>query len=118
MISFHGESKSTLHLLIRIPCIKHTQDGRSRDSTFHASALHGKQSRSSRRSLKTTQVTSVLRLSRVKLIFLVPHTAWVEKYRPKTIDDVSSQDHTVAVLQKTLTSTNVSVLGLQGIRLS
>ncbi|KAI5452444.1 Subunit of heteropentameric Replication factor C (RF-C) [Naganishia albida] len=32
---------------------------------------------------------------------------WVEKYRPKTIDDVSSQDHTVAVLQKTLTSTNL-----------
>ncbi|KAF8892572.1 replication factor C [Infundibulicybe gibba] len=32
---------------------------------------------------------------------------WVEKYRPKTIDDVSAQDHTVAVLQKTLTSTNL-----------
>lgn len=27
--------------------------------------------------------------------------------RPKTIDDVSAQDHTVAVLRKTLTSTNV-----------
>jgi hypothetical protein len=27
--------------------------------------------------------------------------------RPKTIDDVSAQEHTVAVLQKTLTSTNV-----------
>lgn len=27
--------------------------------------------------------------------------------RPKTIDDVSAQDHTIAVLQKTLTSTNV-----------
>ncbi|KAF8232335.1 P-loop containing nucleoside triphosphate hydrolase protein [Tricholoma matsutake] len=32
---------------------------------------------------------------------------WVEKYRPKTIDDVSAQDHTIAVLQKTLTSTNL-----------
>ncbi|KAH8117499.1 P-loop containing nucleoside triphosphate hydrolase protein [Phellopilus nigrolimitatus] len=32
---------------------------------------------------------------------------WVEKYRPKTIDDVSSQEHIVAVLQKTLTSTNL-----------
>lgn len=35
--------------------------------------------------------------------------AWVEKYRPKTIDDVSSQEHTVAVLRKTLQSTNVSL---------
>ncbi|KZP20864.1 P-loop containing nucleoside triphosphate hydrolase protein [Athelia psychrophila] len=32
---------------------------------------------------------------------------WVEKYRPKTIDDVSAQEHTIAVLQKTLTSTNL-----------
>nr|GAT43976.1 predicted protein [Mycena chlorophos] len=32
---------------------------------------------------------------------------WVEKYRPKTIDDVSAQEHTVAVLKKTLTSTNL-----------
>ncbi|KAL0947090.1 hypothetical protein HGRIS_013231 [Hohenbuehelia grisea] len=32
---------------------------------------------------------------------------WVEKYRPKTIDDVSSQEHTMAVLRKTLTSTNL-----------
>ncbi|KAI0736829.1 replication factor C [Fomitopsis betulina] len=32
---------------------------------------------------------------------------WVEKYRPKTIDDVSAQEHTVAVLQKTLTSSNL-----------
>ncbi|KAI0080561.1 P-loop containing nucleoside triphosphate hydrolase protein [Panus rudis PR-1116 ss-1] len=32
---------------------------------------------------------------------------WVEKYRPKTIDDVSSQEHTIAVLRKTLTSTNL-----------
>lgn len=29
--------------------------------------------------------------------------------RPKTIDDVSAQEHTVAVLRKTLTSTNVRV---------
>ncbi|KJA20215.1 hypothetical protein HYPSUDRAFT_68619 [Hypholoma sublateritium FD-334 SS-4] len=32
---------------------------------------------------------------------------WVEKYRPKTIDDVSAQEHTISVLQKTLTSTNL-----------
>ncbi|KAL1668411.1 P-loop containing nucleoside triphosphate hydrolase protein [Schizophyllum commune] len=32
---------------------------------------------------------------------------WVEKYRPKTIDDVSAQEHTVSVLQKALTSTNL-----------
>ncbi|KAG9086306.1 hypothetical protein FS749_003734 [Ceratobasidium sp. UAMH 11750] len=32
---------------------------------------------------------------------------WVEKYRPQTIDDVSAQEHAVAVLQKTLTSTNL-----------
>ncbi|KAH8107190.1 P-loop containing nucleoside triphosphate hydrolase protein [Cristinia sonorae] len=32
---------------------------------------------------------------------------WVEKYRPKTIDDVSAQEHTVAVLRRTLTSTNL-----------
>ncbi|ETW85493.1 hypothetical protein HETIRDRAFT_310016 [Heterobasidion irregulare TC 32-1] len=32
---------------------------------------------------------------------------WVEKYRPKTIDDVSSQEHIIAVLEKTLTSTNL-----------
>ncbi|WWC68510.1 uncharacterized protein I206_102439 [Kwoniella pini CBS 10737] len=32
---------------------------------------------------------------------------WVEKYRPKTIDDVSSQEHTVAVLKKALSSTNL-----------
>ncbi|KAF8479003.1 P-loop containing nucleoside triphosphate hydrolase protein [Russula ochroleuca] len=32
---------------------------------------------------------------------------WVEKYRPETIDDVSSQGHIVSVLQKTLTSTNL-----------
>ncbi|KAJ7632454.1 P-loop containing nucleoside triphosphate hydrolase protein [Roridomyces roridus] len=32
---------------------------------------------------------------------------WVERYRPKTIDDVSAQEHTVAVLRKTLTSTNL-----------
>ncbi|KAG1891348.1 P-loop containing nucleoside triphosphate hydrolase protein [Suillus subluteus] len=35
------------------------------------------------------------------------HQPWVEKYRPKTIDDVSAQEHTVAVLRKTLVSTNL-----------
>ncbi|KAN0066019.1 Subunit of heteropentameric Replication factor C (RF-C) [Thecaphora frezii] len=32
---------------------------------------------------------------------------WVEKYRPKTIDEVASQEHTVAVLKKTLLSSNL-----------
>ncbi|VDB91460.1 unnamed protein product [Peniophora sp. CBMAI 1063] len=32
---------------------------------------------------------------------------WVEKYRPKTVDDVSAQEHVVAVLSKTLQSTNL-----------
>ncbi|PWN38145.1 P-loop containing nucleoside triphosphate hydrolase protein [Meira miltonrushii] len=32
---------------------------------------------------------------------------WVEKYRPKTIDDVTAQEHTVTVLQKALLSTNL-----------
>ncbi|KAI6127818.1 P-loop containing nucleoside triphosphate hydrolase protein [Pisolithus croceorrhizus] len=32
---------------------------------------------------------------------------WIEKYRPKTIDDVSAQEHTVTVLRKALLSTNL-----------
>ncbi|PHH78416.1 hypothetical protein CDD80_6921 [Ophiocordyceps camponoti-rufipedis] len=32
---------------------------------------------------------------------------WVEKYRPKTLDDVTAQDHTVNVLQRTLQSSNL-----------
>ncbi|KAF8447911.1 P-loop containing nucleoside triphosphate hydrolase protein [Boletus edulis BED1] len=32
---------------------------------------------------------------------------WVEKYRPRTIDDISAQEHTVAVLRKALSSTNL-----------
>ncbi|KAI9508475.1 P-loop containing nucleoside triphosphate hydrolase protein [Russula earlei] len=32
---------------------------------------------------------------------------WVEKYRPESIDDVSSQEHIISVLQKTLSSTNL-----------
>ncbi|PPQ75501.1 hypothetical protein CVT24_013358 [Panaeolus cyanescens] len=32
---------------------------------------------------------------------------WVEKYRPHTIDEVSAQEHTVTVLRKALTSTNL-----------
>ncbi|KAG8759040.1 hypothetical protein FRC14_006872 [Serendipita sp. 396] len=32
---------------------------------------------------------------------------WVEKYRPKTMDEISSQDHAVAVLKKTLLTTNL-----------
>ncbi|CCG81018.1 Activator 1 41 kDa subunit [Taphrina deformans PYCC 5710] len=33
---------------------------------------------------------------------------WVEKYRPKTLDQVSSQEHTVNVLKKTLAHANMS----------
>ncbi|KAK9780802.1 putative Replication factor C subunit 2 [Seiridium cardinale] len=32
---------------------------------------------------------------------------WVEKYRPKTLSDVTAQDHTVNVLQRTLQATNL-----------
>ncbi|CAO1637487.1 unnamed protein product [Parajaminaea phylloscopi] len=32
---------------------------------------------------------------------------WVEKYRPKSIDDVAAQEHTVNVLRKTLLSSNL-----------
>ncbi|CAO1631372.1 unnamed protein product [Sympodiomycopsis kandeliae] len=32
---------------------------------------------------------------------------WVEKYRPKTIDDVAAQEHTISVLRKTLLSSNL-----------
>lgn len=32
---------------------------------------------------------------------------WVEKYRPRTIDEVTAQEHTVAVLKKTLMSNNL-----------
>ncbi|KZT52474.1 P-loop containing nucleoside triphosphate hydrolase protein [Calocera cornea HHB12733] len=32
---------------------------------------------------------------------------WIEKYRPKTMDDISAQEHTVQVLKKTLGSNNL-----------
>ncbi|GAA6020088.1 hypothetical protein JCM11491_006392 [Sporobolomyces phaffii] len=32
---------------------------------------------------------------------------WVEKYRPKNLEEVSAQEHTTAVLKKTLTSSNL-----------
>ncbi|GAA5911033.1 replication factor C subunit 2, partial [Sporobolomyces salmoneus] len=32
---------------------------------------------------------------------------WVEKYRPKNLEEVAAQDHTTAVLKKTLTSSNL-----------
>lgn len=32
---------------------------------------------------------------------------WIEKYRPASINDVSSQEETVAVLKKALVSENV-----------
>ncbi|RCK65506.1 Replication factor C subunit 2 [Candida viswanathii] len=35
------------------------------------------------------------------------HTPWVEKYRPRSLSDISSQDHTVKVLSQTITSGNL-----------
>lgn len=35
------------------------------------------------------------------------HTPWVEKYRPKNLDDVASQEHAVRVLKKTVSLTNL-----------
>ncbi|KAF2459844.1 replication factor C subunit 2 [Lineolata rhizophorae] len=32
---------------------------------------------------------------------------WVEKYRPKTLADVTAQDHTIQILTRTLTSSNL-----------
>ncbi|KAL1986709.1 hypothetical protein VTN96DRAFT_5914 [Rasamsonia emersonii] len=32
---------------------------------------------------------------------------WVEKYRPKSLDDVAAQDHTISVLQRTLQASNL-----------
>ncbi|KAL1958892.1 hypothetical protein VTO42DRAFT_3445 [Malbranchea cinnamomea] len=32
---------------------------------------------------------------------------WVEKYRPKSLDDVTAQDHTISVLQRTLQASNL-----------
>ncbi|KAK7203500.1 P-loop containing nucleoside triphosphate hydrolase protein [Myxozyma melibiosi] len=32
---------------------------------------------------------------------------WVEKYRPKSLDDISSQDHAVQVLKRTILSSNL-----------
>ncbi|KAI9834732.1 MAG: Subunit of heteropentameric Replication factor C (RF-C) [Sarea resinae] len=32
---------------------------------------------------------------------------WVEKYRPKSLNDVAAQDHTITVLQRTLQSSNL-----------
>lgn len=37
----------------------------------------------------------------------IQHTPWVEKYRPRNLDDVASQDHTVKVLKRTLISANL-----------
>ncbi|EGW30100.1 replication factor C, subunit RFC4 [Spathaspora passalidarum NRRL Y-27907] len=35
------------------------------------------------------------------------HTPWVEKYRPKNLDDVASQEHAVAILKRTLATANL-----------
>ncbi|KAL1990191.1 hypothetical protein VTN49DRAFT_6030 [Thermomyces lanuginosus] len=32
---------------------------------------------------------------------------WVEKYRPKSLDDVAAQDHTTSILQRTLQASNL-----------
>ncbi|KAK0362429.1 Subunit of heteropentameric Replication factor C (RF-C) [Friedmanniomyces endolithicus] len=32
---------------------------------------------------------------------------WVEKYRPKSLDDITAQDHTVTILRRTLQSANL-----------
>ncbi|PMD25155.1 P-loop containing nucleoside triphosphate hydrolase protein [Hyaloscypha hepaticicola] len=32
---------------------------------------------------------------------------WVEKYRPKSLNDVTAQDHTITILQRTLQSSNL-----------
>ncbi|KAL8293086.1 hypothetical protein RQP46_000780 [Phenoliferia psychrophenolica] len=37
----------------------------------------------------------------------IENQPWVEKYRPKNLGEVSAQDHTVAVLKKTLGSANL-----------
>ncbi|KAL2811900.1 hypothetical protein BJX63DRAFT_422128 [Aspergillus granulosus] len=37
----------------------------------------------------------------------VKQQPWVEKYRPKTLDDVAAQDHTTKVLQRTLQASNL-----------
>lgn len=37
----------------------------------------------------------------------IEHTPWVEKYRPKNLDEVASQEHTVKILKKTLESANL-----------
>ncbi|PWI65164.1 hypothetical protein PCL_07341 [Purpureocillium lilacinum] len=37
----------------------------------------------------------------------VRNQPWVEKYRPKTLNDVAAQDHTVTVLQRTLQASNL-----------
>ncbi|PHH89032.1 hypothetical protein CDD83_6729 [Cordyceps sp. RAO-2017] len=37
----------------------------------------------------------------------VRNQPWVEKYRPRTLDDVTAQDHTVTVLQRTLQASNL-----------
>lgn len=56
-------------------------------------------------------MTSVLTGSKPKLEQYekerLQHTPWVEKYRPKNLDDVASQDHAVKVLKKTLQSANL-----------
>lgn len=42
------------------------------------------------------------------------HTPWVEKYRPRNLDDVASQDHAVKVLKKTIQSANLPHLLFYG----
>ncbi|KAF9425246.1 replication factor C subunit 4, partial [Podila epigama] len=39
---------------------------------------------------------------------------WIEKYRPKTMDDISSQEQVVSVLKKTMESQNLPHLLFYG----
>ncbi|KAK9469226.1 P-loop containing nucleoside triphosphate hydrolase protein [Lipomyces arxii] len=45
--------------------------------------------------------------SKSKAAIAARQVPWVEKYRPESLDDVSSQEHAVSVLRRSLTSSNL-----------